>query len=544
MSVAYKILPKEIVNKTKKETTEKLVEFCALDVRPFEIVTGRGFTSMVQHFVSVGARLGELDVTTILAHPTTLSRNVSEMKNKKHVELFPIIQKAIKNNECAATSDGWSDDYKKNHYLSMSVHFFDDDFVLQKKVLFTSLFNEKKKTGLKIRNEVIRKLVLLGFEERDLQTIPMVTDRGSNMVKAFKGKRYNRKNCLAHVFNRILKNAFDKYAPVHVEILLDNVKAIVRYFKQSSKSNQLEHTPKQEVETRWNSKLAMLISVTQEYTKIMSLLTKKQRNDWSFNIELANELVRLLKPFKEASDQLEGDNYPTLNYVLVWRTEIIRHLTEEDFLGPVKTVAKAALHFLEEKFPMLMEYKVACFLDPRYRELSMLTESERNGVLEEIHNLIEKIPDPDPDSTVLPPPAKKPRYSMFEEHVHDKSEHEIQSYIQTADFSKLEKSKHLVEIFWRDNQFRFPKLCLLARKILCVPATSAPTERTFSHAKRTIDPRRTNTKPITLDNLLYLRDSYLKVSKFVSKFPLIVSNGTQVLSVSPDPRILLTLGCR
>lgn len=140
----------------------------AIDVRPFEIITGKGFINLVQYFVSIGARYGEVDVTTILPHPTTISRNVSDVKSKKHKELFPIIQKAIKNGECAATSEGWCDDYKKNNYLTMAVNFFDDNFVLQNKVLFTTLFNEKFND--------------LGFDVKDFGGIPMVTDRGGNMV--------------------------------------------------------------------------------------------------------------------------------------------------------------------------------------------------------------------------------------------------------------------------------------------------------------------------------------------------------------------------
>lgn len=396
--------------------------------------------------------------------------------------------------------------FQKN---SPTVNFFDENFILQNKVLFTSLFNVKSKTGEAIRNEILRKFNSLGFDKNDFGEIPMVTDRGGNMVCAFKGKKFNRKDCKAHGLNRILANAFEKYAPIEVEILIDNCKAIVRHLKQSSKHNELTFTVKQETSTRWNSILSMIYSVTRQYDHIMSMLTDAQRKKWSFRVDLANEIIRFLEPFKEASDHLEGENYPTFNLILLWRVEILKHLTDGNFIGPVKTLAKYALQYLKEKFPVLMEYKVATFLDPRYRHLEMLTDIERNQVLKEILNSMKDIPS---FSTKTEPTAKKPRYSVYEGVVENRDEHELKSYIEIATYSEDTESKLVVQKFWKDNEKNFPKLYILARRKLCVPATSGPSERTFSGSGRTIDPRRTNIKPKILDDLLYIRDSYLKVS--------------------------------
>ena len=34
--------------------------------------------------------------------------------------------------------------------------------------------------------------------------------------------------------------------------------------------------------------------------------------------------------------------------------------------------------------------------------------------------------------------------------------------------------------WWKENKFRFPKVAIVARKWLCVPGTSTPSERVFS----------------------------------------------------------------
>uniref|UniRef100_A0A914CWZ0 HAT C-terminal dimerisation domain-containing protein n=1 Tax=Acrobeloides nanus TaxID=290746 RepID=A0A914CWZ0_9BILA len=38
--------------------------------------------------------------------------------------------------------------------------------------------------------------------------------------------------------------------------------------------------------------------------------------------------------------------------------------------------------------------------------------------------------------------------------------------------------------FWRSNELRFPRVSKLAKKVLCLPASSAPVERIFSFLRR------------------------------------------------------------
>lgn len=501
------VLSKEDASMEKKIITDKVVEFCATDVRPFEIIAGHGFLRLAQHFVSLGAKYGDFDVKRIIPHPTTISRHVSHVKNLKQQEIFPIIQQAIQNKECAATTDGWTEDHKKNHFVNMTVHYFNDKFVFQKNVLFTSLLNVKSKTGVEIRKELKRRFTLFGFDENEIYDMPFVTDQGSNFVKAMKAQNYKARKCYAHGINTVLSNTFDKHAPIRIEIILDNCKKIVRYLRQGDKMCHLWRVVVQEVLTRWNSKLGMISSVVNQYAEIMDLLNEKQKTDWSFNLELAREVIRFLIPFKEATDDLEGDKYPTANLILLWRYKLMKHIAEGNFTGSMKTVAKAAEMYMNSKFPVLMDHKIDCFLDPRYRFLKMLPEQERNEVFVEVAKLLEEISEPDDG-----PPAKKMRYEVYEEQVQDENKHEIELYLQTADYNSLEK-KHLVETFWYNNAEKFPRLRKLARRRLCVPASSGPSERVWSCAKRTVDPRRTNVKPHILDDLLFIKDTFQNVSK-------------------------------
>jgi hypothetical protein len=60
-------------------------------------------------------------------------------------------------------------------------------------------------------------------------------------------------------------------------------------------------------------------------------------------------------------------------------------------------------------------------------------------------------------------------------------------------------------LWWKINSIRFPLHSRLARKILAVPATSAPSERLFSSAGLTISSKRSRLTPDIADALLFTR---------------------------------------
>lgn len=58
--------------------------------------------------------------------------------------------------------------------------------------------------------------------------------------------------------------------------------------------------------------------------------------------------------------------------------------------------------------------------------------------------------------------------------------------------------------WWRDNQSRFPLLSKVARKYMCICATSTPSERVFSAAGNIVTPVRSSLKPHKVNMLVFL----------------------------------------
>ena len=78
-------------------------------------------------------------------------------------------------------------------------------------------------------------------------------------------------------------------------------------------------------------------------------------------------------------------------------------------------------------------------------------------------------------------------------------EDEVDAYLATA----ASEVSDLLE-FWKKARTMWPALASVARGILSVPATSTPSERSFSVAGRTLETRRSRLSPDTVDELLFL----------------------------------------
>ena len=58
--------------------------------------------------------------------------------------------------------------------------------------------------------------------------------------------------------------------------------------------------------------------------------------------------------------------------------------------------------------------------------------------------------------------------------------------------------------WWRQHMANFPQVASLAKKYLCIQATSAPSERAFSTSGNIITCRRSALKPERVDQLVFL----------------------------------------
>jgi len=60
---------------------------------------------------------------------------------------------------------------------------------------------------------------------------------------------------------------------------------------------------------------------------------------------------------------------------------------------------------------------------------------------------------------------------------------------------------------WKSHKDIYPRLSLLAKTLLAIPATSAPSERVFSTAGLTVNAMRSSIAPSTVDEVVFIHEN-------------------------------------
>uniref|UniRef100_A0A3B1IVY8 HAT C-terminal dimerisation domain-containing protein n=1 Tax=Astyanax mexicanus TaxID=7994 RepID=A0A3B1IVY8_ASTMX len=434
-----------------------MCSFVFKDITAIDTVSGQGFSKLAQHLVDTAAKIGKFDVKEMLSLVDIMTETISKIR-------------------------------VKTSFLSATIHYIDDSYNLVSRVLFASPFEPgTSKTGDNIRSLLFQNLRVFGIDctcTNMVNKIVFVTDRGANMVSSLRD--FTRINCSAHILNVILSSAFATAVmenACEVSQLITDVKKLVTYFKHSGQQGKLTKSLKQAVETRWNSVFDMTDSVLQQFEEISTILLENNQYGkiGCINKNMLTTVVSFLKPFKDATNDLESDS-STLSgsLVLPWvlaipaLTEVasvcVRRLNE---LMSTDNSAPNAVHRL---------YRVATFLTPKLRHLKMLDNYARadvmNAVKELIANLMFESKNDEPQ-----PPAKRAHFREFEEW-EDKgsmakdgtttAESEINDYLSVKLDTTEESGSHQVLQWWKNHRLEFPSLSKLARHVLCIPASSAP----------------------------------------------------------------------
>ncbi|KAF0731652.1 zinc finger protein 618-like [Aphis craccivora] len=265
------ILKKNIPTQVANEMVEKFVKMCSLDLCSFEFVDGNGFKELGQYLVNLGANYGHLDIDSLLPHPTTISRNtiktVKELRDKLMLKLMPYFYE----NRCSATTDMWTDDYKKLSYISITIHYINENWELNLNVLHW-LDNEKSGDNF-------------------LSKITWVTVRAVD------------------------------FSPI--EKLISASKSLVRYKKKNGDNNLLSRPLVQHVETRWNSNLAMLRAVHDMYDELIKIYEASNQFEGTIRPTIQLVLLHWAKLLKHLNSIVSEEKYDDIFKHLAHRTLII-----------------------------------------------------------------------------------------------------------------------------------------------------------------------------------------------------------------------------
>lgn len=310
-------------------------------------------------------------------------------------------------------------------------------------------------------------------------------------------------------------------------------------FKAQERLHLPKHQLATESPTRWGSRQKMVARILEQQKAITEVLSSDKNSrhlipTWQ-DIDVLESLHQALTPLLEFTDSLSGESYVTVSYVKpllhLFRTNLLKEKPHDTQL--TKELKTTIMTYLDEKYANSATdelLNIAAFVDPRFKTQYISpdrVEATKERVVSEI------LEDPDqsqadiPEGTadqdaelgatsqpLLPLGVKKQRKSLgsfFKKQSQgdeealsltekQKVELELETYLKYIDAES--DSDPLV--WWRQHERKFPRLSHLAKKYLCIPATSSPSERIFSTGGNIVTCTRAALKPEMVNQLIFL----------------------------------------
>lgn len=280
--------------------------------------------------------------------------------------------------------------------------------------------------------------------------------------------------------------------------------------KVQKELNLPSHCLISECQTRWGSRQMMISRILEQQQALTQVLSadKKLRHlipTWQ-DIDVLESVSKSLGPMLDFTDALSGDEYVSVSFVKpvlqLFNTSLLEMREEDTDL--TKNIKKKMLDYLNEKYEddetqNLLD--MASFLDPRFK-MDFISADKKTQVKARVASQMMECQeksscstdveqsscstDVEPNVTSAPQAkkAKKSLGSFFKQSetaakgdssltLKDALEAELNTYLLTPPIDKEEDPL----AWWKVHKPSFPRLARLARKYLCIPATSSPSER-------------------------------------------------------------------
>ncbi len=252
------------------------------------------------------------------------------------------------------------------------------------------------------------------------------------------------------------------------------------------------------------------------------------------DIEVLESIKSALGPLHSFTDLLSGEKHVTISAIM----PLLHHLysdillSKEDDTRLAKDIKTRVKVYMEQKYSdeeNILFLNIASYLDPRFKSQYM-NEASKDAVQEKLildgklvtaqcrplsdsnqpststDTSVSSLPTP-PSSA--PVPQKKMKLSdVFRSKVQsttslsaeDEIKGELDSYLRHP---TIDVDKNPLE-WWKIQSTSFPILGGLARKYLCVCATSSSSERAFNTAGYLLSPKRTCVNPDKMNMMAFL----------------------------------------
>ena len=285
------------------------------------------------------------------------------------------------------------------------------------------------------------------------------------------------------------------------------------------------------VVTRWSSSISMVRRVVSWYEAINDALfaTEKTSEGYVKN-KITDEDITLLQQFIEVTDsvydgtiQLQGSSTPTLSLSLFWYIAIFygmqRSSKKEKYDPIIQQFCADVAEKMSDKFQWQREsvMVLATILDPRFKNLAILNHApsiqdqlwavfkqQYTSFISE-NNIIVSAASSSPLS---PSHTEQSQSSAMQKALHSSGIRFNTEVVTEIDrykaIGRVEETVDPLQ-WWCAHSAEYPILSKMARRYLCIPASSAASERAWSALGDIFTKKRNRLKPITMCKLLMVK---------------------------------------
>lgn len=495
----YRELVPAMARQVQNLLVRNMMEYCADELVTWEkMCESPKFVKYAQSFISLAQKHGNVCLKDLFPDSNTMKRAISKFKDENDREIYQNIRQALNNDWCSASLciKEFKNSTEKS-LLIMRVQFYAHDLSgLMNKAIFAVPF-DRRSSEIFLRN-LVNGFKHFGGDEKDLHRMKIVTPGDSIFLKTLNFP-FSRRMCMVNAIIDVLNEAFDACESDELNNFLVSCRKIVKYVNDSDKYDVVLEADN----GLWKDKMMMMESINSNYDDIIAVSSTDDKFTFHFNKRKSEEFVAVLSPFIEAIDDLSATTYTTANKVFVWRTVLNEHLQSlNGYSSDLKEFMIGARDGFVLAFPVTMDDKVNSFLDPRFKQLLMLTEGERSEVVNEVRNSLQETKN-DTERHEAPGPSK-PKKNRLESYESQKNAVKPQARVQLSNKEKgksrlakyeeqkskgeetdevtiylklpLVNSSHfesefdIIKKFWVSKQKVLPKLYKLAVTRLHVPA--------------------------------------------------------------------------
>ena len=284
-----------------------------------------------------------------------------------------------------------------------------------------------------------------------------------------------------------------------------------------------------DIKIRWNYTLLMIERYLENYNHVLTLITNSPAHNKSHSkyflqtedIEVLECLKILLKPFHTVTEILSGEKYSTLDLVLHSVLYLRHKISNENFKNSIGVYLKDLLiesfNFYIQKYEVLNNkiYMAASVLSRKFKSSKYATEEDKNRFQSKGENYIKdlwKKINNNIDQSSETPQSKSSCNSFFGQDFEEENQ-QGSTIEKELNLLRLDNANTELRQFWLTRKSTYPCLFKVFRYLMCLPATSVPSERLFSSCSDQIWAKRNRLSAESFEKIMFIFKNLKRNSK-------------------------------